>query len=171
MMEPPRAATWRKAGPSSRHSAVAGCGVRTSVIARVGQPPPGSSRSSCAQPVGTTAEGWRPISAPRQTPATAISGRLLPRREDGAAGSGARPGRGRGVGAGMMNTAYLYSILRNQCFEDRRGVCPSRSKSQLEAPGTPTSDRLARWPVILDRNGVAPYLSRAGRLMHRNAVC
>jgi|GEM_PF-4169607 len=103
-------------------------------------PPPGARAAASGPPAVRRSRCLRrprAASAP-QTPATESSGRLPPRQGDGAAGWGARPGEGEGVGAGMMNTAHLYSMLRAQCLEGRRGVCPSRSKSQLEAPGAPT---------------------------------
>lgn len=65
------------AGPSSRHSQTAACAVSSSVKLRVGQPPPGSSASSVANPVGTVMKSRPPNSVPRQRASATCAGKGL----------------------------------------------------------------------------------------------
>ncbi|MBA4218579.1 MAG: hypothetical protein C0460_14755 [Methylibium sp.] len=68
----------RSAGASSRHSSTPAWGASSSVTAPSGQPPPGSSASSAAKPLGSVGALWAPRLLPRHSrpcrPASSSSG-------------------------------------------------------------------------------------------------
>ena len=147
------------AGSSSRHSPCPACGCSTSTSAPTGHPPPGSTASSAAWPVGRVAPALRASSSARQTaPAPRASGaaeagraRDRAREEagdnagDGMAQAGNRP-RQRGVKA-VLNTVRINSI------DGFRGLA------------NPVPDPALRRGMV---QGGVPGIRSAGRSAQRN---